>query len=153
MSEKDKIEFKAGRELPFSVPEGYFDSLPSRIQDRIQSEVLGSESVFEKGSWVVAFRSQLAFAAGFAFMAIIAYFGYYLASPLTKNTNNPVGTDYVEIVSRSISDFEDIDLYRAIENKRKQDTVNDATREMYHRYYIRSNNCITIIDEKKEIQP
>jgi hypothetical protein len=24
---------------------------------------------------------------------------------------------------------------------------------MYRRYYIRSNNCITIIDEKKEIEP
>ena len=151
MSEKDKIEFKAGRELPFSVPEGYFDSLPSRIQQRIQAEIQ-HESVNEKEGWALTFRSQLAFAAGFAFMAVIAYFGYYLARPLTKS-HSTVGTDYVEIVSRSISDFEDIDLYRAIENKRKQDTINEATRDMYQRYYIRSNNCITIIDEKKEIQP
>lgn len=153
MSEKEKIEFKAGRELPFSVPDGYFDNLPAKIQARIQAETSASESVTENGGWVVTFRSQLAFAAGFAFMAVIAYFGYYLSRPVSQHNSRHVGTDYVEIVSRSISDFEDIDLYRAIEDRKKQDTINEATREMYQRYYIRSNNCITIIDEKKEIQP
>ncbi|KAB2871680.1 MAG: hypothetical protein F9K37_02535 [Bacteroidales bacterium] len=153
MSEKEKIEFKAGRELPFSVPDGYFDNLPAKIQARIQAETSASETVTENGGWVVTFRSQLAFAAGFAFMAVIAYFGYYLSRPVSQHNSRHVGTDYVEIVSRSISDFEDIDLYRSIENRKKQDTINEATREMYHRYYIRSNNCITIIDEKKEIQP
>lgn len=156
MSEKEKIEFndfKAGKELPFSVPEGYFDNLASRVQDRIQS----SETEFElspvKEGWEFSLRSQLAFAAGFAFMAMLAYFGYYMARPLAQKHKSQVGTDYVEIVSRSITDFEDIDLYRAIEKQRKQDSVDEATKEMYRRYYIRSNNCITIIDEKKEIEP
>ena len=156
MSEKEKIEFndfKAGKELPFSVPEGYFDNLASRIQDRIQP----SETEFElspvKEGWVFSLRSQLAFAAGFAFMAILAYFGYYMASPLAQKHKSHTGTDYVEIVSRSITDFEDIDLYRAIEKQRQQDSLDEVTKEMYRRYYIRSNNCITIIDEKKEIEP
>lgn len=156
MSEKEKIEFndfKAGKELPFSVPEGYFENLASRIQDRIQP----SETEFElspvKEGWVFSLRSQLAFAAGFAFMAVLAYFGYYMASPLTQKHKSRIGTDYVEIVNRSITDFEDIDLYRAIEKQRHQDSLDEVTKEMYRRYYIRSNNCITIIDEKKEIEP
>ncbi|MGE0079003.1 MAG: hypothetical protein AB7S48_14180 [Bacteroidales bacterium] len=155
MSTKDKKEFeefKAGRELPFSVPEGYFDNLPHRIQEKIYASGIESEFIPEK-SWVVTFRSQLAFVAGFAFMVVVAYFGYYLSRPLSSKTKTPVGKDYVEIVNRTITDFEDIDLYRAIENKRKQDKIDEVTREMYQRYYIRSNNCITIIDEKKEVEP
>ncbi|HSA05246.1 MAG TPA: hypothetical protein P5145_06620 [Tenuifilaceae bacterium] len=156
MSEKEKIEFndfKAGKELPFSVPEGYFDNLASRIQDRIQPSQTEFELSPVKEGWVFSLRSQLAFAAGFAFMAILAYFGYYMASPLAQKHKSHTGTDYVEIVSRSITDFEDIDLYRAIEKQRQQDSLDEVTKEMYRRYYIRSNNCITIIDEKKEIEP
>lgn len=156
MREKDQIEFKgyrAGKDLPFSVPNGYFDNLASRIQDRIQSEKTEQEIAPVKGGWAFTLRSQLAFAAGFAFMAILAYFGYYMARPLSQKHKSPIGTDYVEIVNRTISDFEDIDLYRAIEKQRQQDSVDEATKEMYRRYYIRSNNCITIIDEKKEIEP
>jgi hypothetical protein len=156
MSEKEKIEFndfEAGKELPFTVPEGYFDSLASRIQDRIQSSETESEPSPVKEGWAVSLRSQLAFAAGFAFMAMLAYFGYYMARLLAQKHKSQVGTDYVEIVSRSITDFEDIDLYRAIEKQRKHDSIDEVTKEMYRRYYIRSNNCITIIDEKKEIEP
>lgn len=156
MSEKEKIEFndfKAGKELPFSVPEGYFDNLASRIQDRIQPSQTEFELSPVKEGCVFSLRSQLAFAAGFAFMAILAYFGYYMASPLAQKHKSHTGTDYVEIVSRSITDFEDIDLYRAIEKQRQQDSLDEVTKEMYRRYYIRSNNCITIIDEKKEIEP
>lgn len=156
MSEKENIEykdFKAGKELPFSVPQGYFDNLSARIQDNIQAAHPEPESAYSPTGWTVTFRSQIAFAAGFAFMAVVAYFGYYLARPLTDKAKTPAGSDYVEIVNRTISDFEDIDLYRAIEQKRKQDTIDEATRAMYPRYYIYSNNCITIIDEKKEIEP
>ncbi|MCB8963816.1 MAG: hypothetical protein H6536_02080 [Bacteroidales bacterium] len=154
MKEKDKIDvdgFEAGRELPFSVPNGYFDTLPMRVQDKISASTATQPKI--KEVWMGAFRSQLAFAAGFAFMAVLAYFGYYLSRPLNQPDSKSNGTDYVEIVSRSISDFDDIDLYRAIEDKQKQDALDEATEEMYRRYYVRSNNCITIIDEKKEVQP
>lgn len=141
------IEFK--RELPFTVPEGYFDELPGRIQSKCSK----SEVPPSKWGKFVALRSQLAFAAGFAFMVVAAYFGYYLARPLSNQTEVPHRTDYVEIVDRSISDYDDVDLYRAIEKKKKQDSINQASREMYQRLYIRSNNCITIIGEKKEVKP
>lgn len=155
MSEKEKIDFsnKAGKELPFSVPEGYFENLASRVQDRIQNSEAEHKIAPSNEGWVYSLRSQLAFAAGFAFMAVLAYFGYYMARPLVQNHKSKTGTDYVEIVSRSITDFEDIDLYRAIEKQRQQDSIDEVTKEMYRRYYIRSNNFITIIDEKKEIEP
>jgi len=156
MSEKEKIEFNdfsAGKDLPFSVPDGYFENIASRVQSRIQNSETEHEVAPIKEGWAFSLRSQLAFAAGFAFMAVLAYFGYYMARPLNQKYKSQSGTDYVEIVSRSITDFEDIDLYRAIEKQRQKDSIDEATREMYRRYYIRSNNCITIIDEKKEIEP
>ncbi len=143
---KGKQEFE--RKLPFRVPEGYFDELPTRVQKRIAA----SEGQSQSRKWVTL-KSQLAFAAGFAFMALLGYFGYYMARPLMHNQLERPKTDYVEIVSRTIYDFDDIELYRAVENKKRSDSIKNAMQDMPHRLYIRSSNCITIIDEKKEIKP
>ncbi|MGD9976692.1 MAG: hypothetical protein AB7S54_02035 [Bacteroidales bacterium] len=153
MSNKKKIDldgFTGTKELPFSVPEGYFDSLPGRVQEII---VQAHKQQATPVKWLFAFRSQLAFAAGFAFMAVIAYFGYYMAQPLVKNPATPSGVDYVNIVSRNITDFEDIDLYQAIEDRRVNDSIARAKDDIFRHYYVRSNNCITIIEEKEEIEP
>ncbi len=142
------LEEKFNKKLPFKVPEGYFDSLPLRVQERIASTETQSTP---KGKWI-ALRSQLAFAAGFAFMVMLSYLGYYMARPLIADKKT-AKTDYVEIVSRTIYEFDDIDLYQAIEQKRKTDSLKESFKEMPHRLYVRSNNCITIIDEKEEIKP
>lgn len=136
---------KFDKKLPFRVPEGYFDELPMRVQERVAA----SQEKEVKSGWVTL-RSQLAFAAGFAFMALLSYLGYYMARPLGHKAEK---TDYVEIVSRTIYDFDDIDLYRAIEQKKRTDSIKEAMQNVPHRFYIRSSNCITIIDEKKEVKP
>lgn len=142
------MEEKFDKKLPFTVPEGYFDNLPLRVQERIAA----GDSQKEKNERWISLRSQLAFAAGFAFMALLSYFGYYMARPLMAD-KKAVKTDYVEIVSRSISEFDDIDLYKAIEQKKKADSIKGAFKDIPHRLYVRSSNCITIIDEKKEVKP
>lgn len=142
------MEEKFNKKLPFKVPEGYFDNLPLRIQERIAATETQHEP---KGRWVTL-KSQLAFAAGFAFMALLSYLGYYMARPLMAD-KKAVKTDYVEIVSRTIYEFDDIDLYKAIEQKKKTDSLKEVYNEIPHRLYVRSSNCITIIDEKKEIKP
>lgn len=142
------MEEKFNKKLPFKVPEGYFDNLPLRIQERIAATETQHEP---KGRWVTL-KSQLAFAAGFAFMALLSYLGYYMARPLMADKKT-VKTDYVEIVSRTIYEFDDIDLYKAIEQKKKTDSLKEVYNEIPHRLYVRSSNCITIIDEKKEIKP
>lgn len=142
------MEEKFNKKLPFKVPEGYFDNLPLRVQERIAATETQHE---QKGRWVTL-KSQLAFAAGFAFMALLSYLGYYMARPLLAD-KKAVKTDYVEIVSRTIYEFDDIDLYKAIEQKKKTDSLKEVYNEIPHRLYVRSSNCITIIDEKKEIKP
>ena len=142
------IEEKFNKKLPFKVPEGYFDNLPLRVQERIAA----TETQHEPKSRWVTLKSQLAFAAGFAFMALLSYLGYYMARPLMAD-KKAVKTDYVEIVSRTIYEFDDIDLYKAIEQKKKTDSLKEVYNEIPHRLYVRSSNCITIIDEKKEIKP
>ncbi|MEJ5317662.1 MAG: hypothetical protein WHS63_11685 [Tenuifilum sp.] len=142
------MEEKFNKKLPFKVPEGYFDNLPLRVQERIAATETQHEP---KGRWVTL-KSQLAFAAGFAFMALLSYLGYYMARPLMADKKT-VKTDYVEIVSRTIYEFDDIDLYKAIEQKKKTDSLKEVYNEIPHRLYVRSSNCITIIDEKKEIKP
>jgi len=55
---------------PFSVPEGYFDSLPSRIQERcVKPE--------KEKSWLKALVPQLGFAVGFIILVFFAkgFFG------------------------------------------------------------------------------
>jgi len=142
------MEEKFNKKLPFKVPEGYFDNLPLRVQERIAA----TETQHEPKSRLVTLKSQLAFAAGFAFMALLSYLGYYMARPLMAD-KKAVKTDYVEIVSRTIYEFDDIDLYKAIEQKKKTDSLKEVYNEIPHRLYVRSSNCITIIDEKKEIKP
>jgi len=142
------MEEKFNKKLPFKVPDDYFENLPQRVQERIAA----TETHYEqKGRWVTL-KSQLAFAAGFAFMALLSYLGYYMARPLMAD-KKAVKTDYVEIVSRTIYEFDDIDLYKAIEQKKKTDSLKEVYNEIPHRLYVRSSNCITIIDEKKEIKP
>lgn len=142
------MEEKFNKKLPFKVPDGYFDNLPLRVQERIAANQAQNEY---KGRWLTI-RSQLAFAAGFAFMALLSYLGYYMARPLISE-KKAVKTDYIEIVSRTIYDFDDIDLYKALEQKKKTDSLKEVYNEIPHRLYVRSSNCITIIDEKKEIKP
>ncbi|MDI3527236.1 MAG: hypothetical protein PWR03_1419 [Tenuifilum sp.] len=133
------------KKLPFRVPEGYFDTLPQRVQDRVAA----TESKETTRGWI-AIRSQLAFAAGFLFMAVLGYWGYYMSRPLASS--KAIKTDYVEIVSRTIYEFDDMDLYQAIQQKKKADSLKETMKD-HQRFFIRSSNCISIIDEKKEVKP
>ncbi len=144
------IEGKAGKELPFSVPDGYFDSLPRRIQERCTQP----QHQQPKQSWIFALRSQLALAAGFALLVVAAYFGYYTTTrSIPRDSYTLQKSDYLNIVSRSISEFDDIDLYKAIENKRKTDSIDSAARTLQQRYFIKKGNATTISGEKYEEKP
>ena len=134
--------------MPYTVPEGYFDNLHAKIQDRI-----AAKDSTKKRFIPVALKTQLSFAAGFAFLVVLAYFGFYIAKPISQRSINQGNPNYVEIVSRSISQFDDKDLYNAVENKRKTDSLKRVQQRMQEFYYSRSRNCLSIIEEKKEVRP
>jgi len=146
----EAIEGKAGKELPFSVPDDYFESLPRRIQEQCTQP----QHKQPKESWFFALRSQLALAAGFALLVVAAYFGYYTTTrSIPAKSYTLQKSDYLNIVSRSINEFDDIDLYRAIENKRRTDSIDSSARMLQQRYFIKKGNTITIIGEKFDEKP
>ena len=135
------------KKLPFTVPEGYFDSLPQRIQEQCVSS---PEAVHT--SWRTTFRSQLAFAAGFAALALLASLGYYFTRQLTTKQVIPQNSDYVEIVSRNIYQNYDFEHIKATEEKKHQvDSLNEFTNGMFLRYYSPKNKFSSISEEKHDM--
>lgn len=135
------------KKLPFEVPKGYFDTLPQRIEQRCTSMPEA-----EHTPWIVAFRSQLAFVAGFAALAILASLGYFFSQQFSTKQAIPHQTDYVEIVSRNtIDDDYNYENYKAIETRRHQiDSLNEFTNGMFLRYYSPKNKFSTISEERKD---
>ncbi|MDR0660492.1 MAG: hypothetical protein LBG19_06770 [Prevotellaceae bacterium] len=73
---------------PFSVPDGYFDSLPSRIQEKCVKPV-------PKRSWVKTLIPQLGFVVGFVVLVLIAkgFFGIVGQTPENPQANVAQVTD------------------------------------------------------------
>lgn len=72
-----KLNDKINKELPFHVPEGYFDNLPDKILEKCQA----NEEKSKKSSPIHILKPALSLAAMFIGFAIIAY----LAVSLVKN--------------------------------------------------------------------
>ncbi|MDR0415603.1 MAG: hypothetical protein LBH84_09380 [Prevotellaceae bacterium] len=58
------------KHLPFTVPDGYFENLPERLMQRCDEHEAARG---QRRSLWSGIRSQLAFAAGFALLAGLAY--------------------------------------------------------------------------------
>ena len=140
---------KAGKENPFRVPEGYFDSLPSRVQEYCKEE----RNEIQPVRWIYAVRSQLALAAGFCFFVLLAYTGFYYSQHV-RNFNTYEKADYIKIVVESGTEFDEIQLYEAVSNSNKKDTLkNSMSDELleYLQYNIIDNG--TLLEHSKDIKP
>jgi len=89
-----KLESITGRDrqLPFTVPAGYFDSLRERVLARC------GEPFAEKKHLTLwsAIRPQLALAAGFALLVGIATLAaQFAAAPARSNANEVAATSYI----------------------------------------------------------
>lgn len=101
MEEKNLIE-KVGKENPFRVPEGYFDTLASQIMAKVEAEGVEARDIKtgkEKHAKVVWLRPVLYAAASVCalFVSVVAYQSYSeqgVAAP-TQNVvaNNQVMMD------------------------------------------------------------
>ncbi|TVR74538.1 MAG: hypothetical protein EA408_02170 [Marinilabiliales bacterium] len=77
MEENDNIRNLpggTGKKNPFSVPEGYFDSFPARMAERLQDEE-PLPAATRPGIWQTI-RPQLALAATITAFAVIGYLGF-----------------------------------------------------------------------------
>jgi len=140
---------RSTRNNPFIVPNGYFDTLPSRVQDYCQRENAKNQPV----KWVVALKTQLALAAGFVFLVFLALAGYYFLKPF----NNSIyfdRVDYVKIVVESGTEFDERQLYEAVTNGNKKDSVKTNNNEELIEYLLFDNvDYNSIMELTKDIKP
>jgi len=89
------------KELPFSVPEGYFENFPSRIKERLESE---RKPRFLKKPYM-SLRPGLAIAATLAALILAGY------AIIKLNFDNSIKTEsaqeFAEIIEYYIYDFDD----------------------------------------------
>lgn len=69
---------------PFTVPNDYFDHLPTRVQEKCV--VQGSK--VKSGIWATTIKPRLSYVAGFGALAMLAYGGFSLIG----GGNNPAGS-------------------------------------------------------------
>lgn len=130
---------------PFSVPEGYFENFPSRIQEKIVADQ-------KEPGWVLKLfyfaKPQLALGfmiLGFALIAITV-----TDTIMTKQAKSPVGSDvYTRIIEVDASEYSEqqfIDIL--IEDEKKIIKNNEKETDQYFHYLMDENiDYGTLIDE------
>lgn len=139
---------KTGKENPFRIPDGYFDTLPSRVQELCTKQEVDEPSI----SWGVTIRTQLALAAGICFFALLAVTGYYYSQQ--ANRFNSFERDFIKIVEESGIEFNEIQLYEAVNNGDTKDTIkkpnNDELMDYLFNDYIENG---TLLEPTRSIKP
>jgi hypothetical protein len=106
------------KDLPFTVPEGYFESLPERIMQRCD----GHEATFaQRHTLWSSIRSQLAFAAGFALLAGLSYMAVRYAQTLMQPTAEDTYEAYYSI------NLLDLESYLLRDSDGSNDGLDDET--------------------------
>ena len=132
-----------GRETPFTVPNNYFEQLPTHIQNICLSHQKPS-NVY---SLLEVIKSQLALASGFLAFVVIAIAGYYYLQPHEQNlvlSND----DYIEIVQKNITEFDEVLIMNEMKDpKKNQLPKHDLTEEMI-RYLVQENiDYVTLMEQ------
>jgi hypothetical protein len=140
----------AGKENPFKVPDGYFDTLPTRVQNFCKEHSTENQPVH----WVFAVRSQLALAAGFCVLVLLAFAGYYY-SQQANDVNAFEKVDYIKIVEESGTEFDEIQLYEAATGNHKKDiTVKNSMNDELTEYLLYDNIFTgSHLEHPKDIKP
>ena len=117
MNEEQYIIEKAGRRNPFSVPEGYFDTLASQVMSRVDAEGIKpqeksqDESKKAEKARVVWFRPLFYSAASVCalFVSVTAYQHF--------TSSEPAATAPVEATAYSEDSFDEAADYVMIDNQ------------------------------------
>ena len=101
-------------------------------------------------SWGVTFRTQLALAAGICFFVMLAVTGYYYS----KQASNLFDRDYLKLVEESGIEFNEIQLYEAVTNGVKKDTIKKPYNDELMEYLLNENTENgALLDPSRTIKP
>ena len=141
-----KLEkFKANSKNPFSVPEGYFDDFPSRMQDRIISE-------HKEYKWILKLFRYVKpqFALGFMIIAfaVIAYgtVNFILSNRTTNGIDSELYTRIMEVDPTEFTEQHFLDVL--LEEERKVNDHKNDEMDFYIHYLVDADiDYGTLIDE------
>jgi len=141
--ENSETFFSAGKEIPYKVPEGYFDELPSRIQQYCleHSGHNNTYSIFQ------IVRTQLALAAGFIGFVLFALAGYYYLQPKQPVEVLTCG-HYIDIVSIEITDYDEAIIQNDSDKKLPFDSLKHKRTDEMIQYLLEENlDYVTLIEQ------
>ena len=138
-------ELKGNNYNPFSVPEGYFENFPTKIQERIISEN-------KEYAWAIKLFRYIKpqFALGFIIIAFAVIAITTVDFILSNRTNTGIDSDlYTRIIEVDASEFSEqhfIDVL--LEDEKKIDDHKQEESDFYIHYLIDENiDYGTLIDE------
>lgn len=138
-------ELKGNNNNPFSVPKGYFEDFPTKIQERIVSDN-------KEYAWAIKlFRFiKPQFALGFIIIAFAVIAMTTINFILSNRTNTGIDSDlYTRIIEVDASEFSEqhfIDVL--LEDEKKIDDYKQEESDFYIHYLVDENiDYGTLIDE------
>jgi hypothetical protein len=109
----NKVTEKMKRQSPFTVPDGYFDGLPSEIQNRIAAGKASKPSI----DYFHLFKHQMGISIGVLVFAAVAYTGYRYNKYVDEAVVQP--NDYYEYVSYNSGEFNEQELLGELNSEKK----------------------------------
>jgi len=122
MEEDNKIPEKltgAGKKLPFTVPENYFDTFPQRLRDRMNEK----QSVPALTRVVEFIRPRMSYAAVIAGIILVTFFG--LRQIFLMNGPESIDNfELAEIVDFYLVEYDDALLYESVAELPEDEVAN-----------------------------
>lgn len=106
MQERMTDDSKYSRENPFTVPEGYFDAIEDRIEEKIRSEETGYSSGHR---FMLVIKPVLAVAACFAIAFLVIYYPVTKVLPTFTAKQTDQKANELKLNEDFISGYGDVD--------------------------------------------
>ena len=125
----------------FKVPEGYFDNFPGQVMEKIKAS---EEKPERPGLWFTI-RPQLALAASFVALFMLAYTGFKLFMP-EKSTNTLPESEIVATLENEIYDLDESYMIDLIETGKTEPVIDNAglTKEEIMDYLMEEGNDLDL---------
>ncbi|MFC2104522.1 hypothetical protein ACFLS4_04130 [Bacteroidota bacterium] len=141
---KNLKKLKGNNKHPFSVPEGYFDEFPTKMQERIISE-------YKEYNWAIKLFKYIKpqFALGFMIVAFAAI-AYTTTNYILSNRTTVIDSDlYSRIIEMDPSEFSEQDFIDVLlEEELKVDDHKNEETDFYIHYLMDEDiDYGTLIDE------